>query len=198
MKPSAIKHLPALGVTMLLALGAGAFAAGGLGDDSSKDPNSGSWSDKGKAKTDLTTCPAGQVWSAKRKKCLKRKAEVLPDGELTEYAYALAKADRFAEAIEVLDSLRNPDTPRALNYRGYATRKMGRTEDGIKYYLKSIDLDPTYAQVREYLGEAYVLQGKIEAAKAQLGAIAWICGSTRCAEYEDLAFAIAHPGQSKT
>jgi Flp pilus assembly protein TadD len=75
---------------------------------------------------------------------------------MTEYAYALAKSDRYQEAIDVLDLLDNPNTPRALNYRGYATRKLGRTDEGIGYYLKSVALDPNYPQVREYLGEAYV------------------------------------------
>jgi hypothetical protein len=60
-----------------------------------------------------------------------------------------------------LDILQNPDTPRALNYRGYATRKLGRTDEGISYYLKSVALDPAYPQVREYLGEAYVIQGGV-------------------------------------
>ena len=50
---------------------------------------------------------------------------------MTEYAYALAKADRYQEAIDVLDLLDNPNTPRALNYRGYATRKLGHTDEGI-------------------------------------------------------------------
>jgi Flp pilus assembly protein TadD len=115
---------------------------------------------------------------------------VLPDDALTEYAYALAKAERYDEAIETLDQLQNPNTPRALNYRGYATRKMGRTEEGIGYYLQSVALDPQYAQVREYLGEAYVIQGKIDLAKQQLDTIGKICGSTDCEEYEDLAEAI--------
>jgi hypothetical protein len=57
---------------------------------------------------------------------------------LTEYAFALAKADRFQEAIDVLDLLDDPNTPRALNYRVYATRKLGRVDEGIGYYLKSI------------------------------------------------------------
>ena len=78
----------------------------------------------GSAKTDLTTCEPG--WSGRRSsKCLQRHSGVLPDSELTEYAYALAKADRFQEALDVLDSLDDPITPRALNYRGYATRKLG-------------------------------------------------------------------------
>jgi hypothetical protein len=51
-------------------------------------------------------------------------------------------------------------------------------------------LDPNDALVREYLGEAYVSQGKLDLAKAQLERIKTLCG-TRCAEYEDLAAAIA-------
>ena len=114
---------------------------------------------------------------------------MLPDPELTEYAYALAKADRYQEALDVLDLLANPNTPRALNYRGYATRKLGRTDEGIGYYLKSVALDPAYPQVREYLGEAYVIEGKYDLAKAQLATIEKLCGKD-CEYYEDLAEAL--------
>ncbi len=140
--------------------------------------------------TDLTTCVPGQVWDAKRHRCLQRHSGVLPDPELTEYAFALAKADRYQEAIDVLDMLDNPNTPRALNYRGYATRKLGRTDEGISYYLKSVALDPNYPQVREYLGEAYVIEGKFELAKDQLSTIEKLCGSKQCEYYEDLAEAL--------
>jgi tetratricopeptide (TPR) repeat protein len=141
-------------------------------------------------KTDLTTCAPGQVWNKKTHKCLERHSGVLPDPDLTEYAYSLAKADRYQEAIDVLDMLDNPNTPRALNYRGYATRKLGRTDEGIGYYLKSVALDPNYSQVREYLGEAYVIQGKYDLAKDQLATIEKLCGSKDCEYYEDLADAL--------
>jgi tetratricopeptide (TPR) repeat protein len=144
----------------------------------------------GMKKTDLTTCAPGQVWDKKAKKCLERHSGVLPDSDLTEYAYSLAKADRYQEAIDVLDMLDNPNTPRALNYRGYATRKLGRTDEGIGYYLKSVALDPNYKQVREYLGEAYVIQGKFDLAKDQLATIEKLCGSKDCEYYEDLADAL--------
>jgi tetratricopeptide (TPR) repeat protein len=93
----------------------------------------------------------------------------------------------------MLDMLDNPNTPRALNYRGYATRKLGRTDEGIGYYLKSVQLDPKYAQVREYLGEAYVIKGRVDLAKEQLTVIKNLCGTT-CEEYEDLNSAI-HGGK---
>jgi Flp pilus assembly protein TadD len=108
---------------------------------------------------------------------------------MTEYAYALAKADRYQEAIDVLDLLANPNTPRALNYRGYATRKLGRTNEGISYYLKSVGLDPAYPQVREYLGEAYVIQGKFDLAKDQLATIEKLCGK-ESEYYQDLSEAL--------
>ena len=143
-----------------------------------------------KNQSDLTTCQPGMVWDTKQHKCLARHSGVLPDPELTEYAFALAKADRYQEAIDVLDLLDNPNTPRALNYRGYATRKLGRTDEGISYYLKSVALDPSYPQVREYLGEAYIVEGKYDLAKDQLAAIEKLCGSG-CVYYEDLANALA-------
>ena len=126
---------------------------------------------------DLKTCDRGLVWDAKKKKCLIKRSGVLPDGDLIEDAYALAKAERYQEALDVLDTLDNPNTARALNCRGYATRKLGRTDEGINYYLKSIALDPNYPQVREYLGEAYVIQGKYDLAKEQLATIEKLCGS---------------------
>ena len=117
----------------------------------------------------LTTCVPGEVRDTKNHKCLQRHSGVLPDWELTEYAYALAKADRFQEALDVLDMLDNPNTPRALNYRGYATPQARRAPTrGSATICKSVALDPAYPQVREYLGEAYVIEGKFDLAKEQL------------------------------
>jgi len=143
-------------------------------------------------KSNTTTCSKGEVWDSKSQKCVKAENGVLPDRELTDYALALVKAGLYGETLTVLDLLKNPNTPVALNYRGYATRKLGRTDEGISYYLRSISLDPHYAQVREYLGEAYLLKGDTAQAKAQLQAIKQICG-TVCEEYEHLAVAIANP-----
>jgi tetratricopeptide (TPR) repeat protein len=166
---------------------------GGTGASAGSPATGGSAAEK-KAhrvnKTDLTTCAPGQVWDKKKQECVERHSGVLPDSDLTEYAYALAKADRYQEAIDVLDLLNNPNTPRALNYRGYATRKLGRTEEGIGFYLKSVALDPNYPQVREYLGEAYVIQGKFDLAREQLATIEKLCGSKTCENYEDLADAL--------
>jgi tetratricopeptide (TPR) repeat protein len=192
--------LPALHCGLLiagLALASTPSAAGGGGGGGmTADTSRAMGGDSGAAgaahkmnRSDLTTCAPGMVWDTKHRKCLLRHSGVLPDSDLTEYTYALAKAERYQEAIDVLDLLDNPNTPRALNYRGYATRKLGRTDEGIDYYLKSVALDPNYPQVREYLGEAYVIKGKYDLAKEQLSTIEKICG-TDCEYYEDLARAL--------
>jgi Flp pilus assembly protein TadD len=151
--------------------------------------------DGGDSSSSSTTCPRGQVYDATSKSCVKQGSGILPDKALTEYAYALAKAERYDEALDVLNLLKNPNTPEALNYRGYATRKLGRVDEGIGYYRRSVALDPRYARVREYLGEAYVIKGKIGRAKAQLRAIKTICG-TGCEQYQHLALAITDPSAS--
>lgn len=179
--------LTAIFAAPALASGGG---GGGGGGGSGGSESSSSHQDHSKSQTDLTTCERGKVWNAKTHKCLPRHSGVLPDSELADYAFALAKAERYEEALQVLDLSENPNTPKALNYRGYITRKLGRIDEGIGYYLKSVALDPNYAQVREYLGEAYVIQGKFDLAKEQLGKIEAICGSTDCEEYEDLQKAL--------
>src|SRR5450755_3616473 len=179
--------------TPSLAAGGGAGGGGGAGSGAA-DGASGGGAVRSNSGADLTTCDKGQVWDVKNKKCIVKKSGVLPDRDLTEYAYALAKAERFQEALDVLDTLQDPNTPRALNYRGYATRKLGHTEEGIGYYLKSVALDPEYPQVREYLGEAYVTLGKFDLANEQLATIQKLCGTSECEEYEDLSDAI-HNGK---
>ncbi len=202
MRASTTTHSPRRGslasalASGLLAVGLGlaspaAYAAGGdSGGATGTGAAAGTDAPTKAKKTDLTTCEPGQVWDAKQRKCLTKRSGVLPDPELTEYAYALARAQRYQEALDVLDMLDNPNTPRALNYRGYATRKLGKTDEGIGYYLKSVALDPAYPQVREYLGEAYVIQGKFDLAKDQLATIEKLCGSKDCEYYEDLSDAL--------
>src|SRR5271154_7164278 len=182
-----------LGFAAPAAVAAGGDESGATGANAGGSRSGGAGIEKkpqrGVNKTDLTTCAPGEIWDTKKHKCLERHSGVLPDSDLTEYAFALAKAQRFQEAIDVLDLLDNPNTPRALNYRGYATRKLGRTDEGIGYYLRSVALDPAYPQVREYLGEAYVIEGKYDLAKDQLATIEKICGKD-CEFYGELEKAL--------
>lgn len=136
------------------------------------------------------TCKKGEVYDKKAGKCVKRSSANLTDEELTDYAYALAQEGRYDESLDLLAGLRKLDTAEALNYKGFAMRKLGRVEEGIGYYLQSIAINPRYAKVREYLGEAYIQKGTPELAREQLAAIESICGKG-CEEYQDLAKALA-------
>jgi tetratricopeptide (TPR) repeat protein len=177
-------------IGQLLCASAALAAGGAAGSDKFQTFSSGDAAAPPADSAASKTCDKGMVWDKRHKKCVVKHGGVLPDYDLTEYAYALARADRYQEAIDILDMLQDPNTARALNYRGYATRKLGRTEEGIGYYLRSVALDPTYAQVREYLGEAYVTLGKFELAKEQLATIQKLCGGAECEEYDQLATAI--------
>jgi tetratricopeptide (TPR) repeat protein len=178
--PAVGRGVAAMVFSLGLALGAPVFADSG---------------DRGGDKPDPTTCGKGEVWDSRNQKCVKAENGVLPDKNLADNAYALAKAGRYTEALAVLDLMKDPNTAVALNYRGYTTRRMGRVDEGIGYYLRSVKLDPKYAQVREYLGEAYVIKGDIAQAEQQLAAIKKICGGTTCEEYQNLVVYIADPAQ---
>ena len=145
----------------------------------------------GMKKTDLTTCAPGQVWDKKKHKCLERHSGVLPDPDLTEYAYSLAKADRYQEAIDVLDMLDNPEHARAPSIIAAMRPANSAVPTKGSAIISSLSLSiPNYAQVREYLGEAYVIEGKFDLAKDQLATIEKLCGSKDCEYYEDLADAL--------
>ena len=182
---------PAMGAGEGGSSGGGGGNAGGGGDSGGSNGNAGRQGRRGDnaGSLNMTTCPRGQIYSQRSRRCVQARSEIMTDEAVTDYAFALAQAERFDEALEVLNMVRNPDTPKALNYRGYITRKLGRTDEGIGYYLKSVAMDPQYSQVREYLGEAYVTQGKLDLAREQLQIIQTLCG-TECEEYRDLSEAI--------
>jgi Flp pilus assembly protein TadD len=139
------------------------------------------------------TCKKGEIYDTKTKRCVKQSSDI-SDENRTDYAYSLAKAGRYDEALAMLDTVKDQNNAEVLNYRGYATRKLGKTDEGISFYLQSVKLDPRYAKVREYLGEAYVIKGRLDLAQEQLATIKTICG-TSCEEYQDLSEAITNPSK---
>src|SRR3954453_19729668 len=61
------------------------------------------------------TCPRGQVWDSRTQRCVQAQSGVLPDKALADNAHALAKAERYDEALAVLDLMQNRETLQALN-----------------------------------------------------------------------------------
>ena len=70
-----------------------------------------------------------------------------------------------------------------MNYLGFTTRKLGDFEQGEKYYLQGLDINPNHVGINEYLGELYVATNRIELAKERLKDILENCN---CKEYSDL------------
>ncbi|MGL4490917.1 MAG: tetratricopeptide repeat protein [Rhizobiaceae bacterium] len=132
----------------------------------------------------------GKVWDKKAQKCADAQQGSLDDESIYETGRYLATNGRYDEAITILNFVANPDDKRVLNYLGYAYRKSGQIDVGLKYYQASLAIDPDYVLVREYMGEALIQKGDIQGAKAQLAEIEARCGVT-CEPYVDLAAELA-------
>lgn len=130
-------------------------------------------------------CTAGKVWDKKSKKCVDTQRGV-DDDSLYDAGRYLAHQGRYGEAIAILSLAADKTDPRILNYLGYSHRKAGRVVVGLGYYQEALRQDPNYTLVREYLGEAYLQQGNVAAARQQLSEIEKRCGRG-CREYALLA-----------
>ncbi len=65
---------------------------------------------------------------------------------------------RYEKAQKLLlkSNKKFPNKADTLNYLGFTTRKLGDYENGEKYYLQGLAIDPNHIGINEYLGELYV------------------------------------------
>jgi tetratricopeptide (TPR) repeat protein len=112
------------------------------------------------------------------RKCIKTLSNV-DDETLYATGRDMARLDQdYDGAIETLRLMQNQNDPRALTMIGYSLRKSGRIEEAMGYYGRALVIDANNVQTREYLGEAYLQQGDLAGAKAQLTEISARCGVT--------------------
>jgi len=92
--------------------------------------------------------------------------------------------------VAVREAPRNADVH---NLMGYTYRKRPNPDMAKAYeqYETALKLDPNHRGAREYLGEAYLQDKRLNDAEVQLVALERICGGRTCEEYEDLARSIA-------
>ena len=140
----------------VFALGQTAWAAG---EDTTKPPE--------ETKTS-TECKDGKVWDEVKKECADPKKSGLDDDTLFKAARELAYAGQYENSLKVLDAVKDQNSARILNYRGYSNRKAGRMELGMSFYKRALQADENYILARSYMGQALLEQGKVEEAKAQL------------------------------
>ena len=102
---------------------------------------------------------------------------------------------RYQKAQELLikSNKKKPLQADTLNYLGFTTRKLGDFENGEKYYLLGLEIEPNHVGINEYLGELYVVTNRIDLAKDRLK----ILESCNCEEYGELKEIIAGTKKSK-
>ena len=102
---------------------------------------------------------------------------------------------RYAKAQKLLlkANKEKPLQADTLNYLGFTTRKLGDYDNGEKYYLLGLEINPTHVGINEYLGELYVATNRINLAKERLK----VLESCNCEEYNELKEIIQGTKKSK-
>ena len=98
-----------------------------------------------------------------------------------------------AQALLIKSNKKKPLQADTLNYLGFTTRKIGDYENGEKYYLLGLEINPNHIGINEYLGELYVVTNRIDLAKERLN----ILKSCNCKEYDELKEIIDGKKKSK-
>jgi tetratricopeptide (TPR) repeat protein len=137
---------------------------------------------------DTVNCKEGMTYNKQKGIC--EHTSLLDDENLYEQGRALALAGHYENALEALMAVRNKDDANVLTYIGYATRKMGKVDEGIAWYRKALAIDPNNIHTHEYLGEGYVAAGRNDLADVELARLESLCGRS-CEQFEALAAAIA-------
>ena len=92
-----------------------------------------------------------------------------------------------AQKLLIQSNQKKPNKPDTLNYLGFTTRKLGDFENGEKYYLQGLAIDPNHKGINEYLGELYVATKRHNLAVERLE----VLKGCNCEEYEQLKAVIA-------
>ena len=98
-----------------------------------------------------------------------------------------------AQKLLVQSNKNFPNKADTLNYLGFTTRKLGDFENGEKFYLQGLKIDPKDIGINEYLGELYVATNRHNLAVERLE----ILKGCNCEEYEELKAIIAGEKVSK-
>ena len=102
---------------------------------------------------------------------------------------------RYEKAQKLLIQSNNkfPNKADTLNYLGFTTRKLGDFENGEKYYLQGLSIEPNHVGINEYLGELYVATNRHNLAIERLE----VLKGCNCEEYNQLKAVIAGEKVSK-
>ena len=103
------------------------------------------------------------------------------------------KKYKKAQKLLLKSNNKKPNNADTLNYLGFTTRKLGDFENGERYYLQGLAIEPNHIGINEYLGELYVVTNRIDLAKERLQ----ILKGCNCEEYSELKEIIEGTKKSK-
>jgi tetratricopeptide (TPR) repeat protein len=98
-----------------------------------------------------------------------------------------------AQKLLLKSNKKKPNQADTLNYLGFTTRKLGDFENGEKYYLLGLEIEPNHEGINEYLGELYVVTNRLDLAKERLK----VLEKCNCEEYDELKQVIDGTKKSK-
>jgi tetratricopeptide (TPR) repeat protein len=185
--------MPLLRFTLLAAALSGAIAVSSAHAAGIENPGAGGMNLQ-------SADPAGQTKApkVKRKPAVREGKEKAPDKksegpfiEGYQQAYALIyKQQNYADAITALRALGRDSHPDVANLIGFASRKLGRTEDARSWYETALAADPKHTRTWQYYGMWHLERGDRPKAEQHLRTIETICG-TECDDYRSLKLALA-------
>ena len=141
--------------------------------------SAGSSTDSSKSKTNYE----------KAVKLIKQAKKYEQKGKIDKAQARYEKAQKFL----LKSNKKIPKKADTLNYLGFTTRKLGDFENGEKYYLEGLAIEPNHIGINEYLGELYVSTNRINLAKDRLK----VLENCNCEEYNELKEIIDGTKKSK-
>jgi len=107
-------------------------------------------------------------------------------------AKTMIEAKDYKGAIPLLQQVVAKDAKNAdaFNLLGFATRKSGDANSSLQYYNQALALDPKHVGAHEYIGEAYLMMGRLPEAEQHLARLEALC-VFGCVEHRTLKAAIA-------
>lgn len=102
------------------------------------------------------------------------------------------QARQWSNALDALQRLSHQmpavtDEAQFHNLTGFALRQhdASRLATAIDHYQRALRIDPAHVQAREYLGHAYLMQGRTDLANEQLQRIEHHCKGRSCEAWRD-------------
>lgn len=141
-------------------------------------------------------CTEGLVFDIATQTCMTPEASTNDDSAMMNDIRSLSHVGRYADALVLLAAMPDQSDPLVLTYYGFVTRKSGDLDAGLAFYAQALTIDPDNMLARSYRGQAYVDQGRMDLAMADLTQIRMAGGRGTWAE-TSLATAIA-TGQTYT